>query len=313
MPVVVTNTNVATADEMARIFEAVHLATGKNEAVLIANNIEHDALQTIVQNWVEKRFFVLPLRVVAYGETGEGALRDVAAVTGATFIDASANMYIKDLTQDDLGTAAKVVASKHETLIVTEDAEAKDGRVEDLRLQLEVCDREFERESLRERIAKLRSAMFTIKVGGVTDTERQERKLRVEDAVKATKAALTDGVVSGGGTALYRAAIQIATRLELTGQTHGLNAVIKACQRPLEQMAINSGLKLDRSDLEEILDPTKAIDFRTGEVVHALNEGILDPAKVVSSALKHASAEAALFLVTEAVVVTKDRLIEEAI
>jgi chaperonin GroEL len=308
VPVVVTNANVSLGNEMGRIFETVNMATGKNECVLIANSIDADAMATVIQNWVERRFHCLPLRVVAYGETGEGALRDVAAVTGAKFIDTQANMRILDLVQDDIGLADKVVASKHDTIIVVDDEEAAAERVMELQAQLKGTDREFERESLRERIAKLQSAMFSIKVGGITETERTERKLRVEDAVKATKAALTDGVVPGGGATLYRAS-------EVVGvDGPGGIAVLEACKAPLHQMSANSGFTLDRSELGTIVEEeAMTYDFRSGELVNSMDNGILDPARVVHDALKNASAEASLFLVTEAVVVTKNGPEEESV
>lgn len=309
--IVVTNQNITLAQEMGRIMEAAHMK-GKKEVVLIANSIESDALITSLKNWVEGRFFVLPIRCLAYGEMGEGMLRDVAAITGAKFFDSSANDKIADFNAEDFGFAEKIVATKHETTVVTADEEAKEKRIKELKAQAKATDRKFEQESIEERIAKLNNALFTIKVGGITDTERQERKLRIEDAINATKAALTDGVVAGGGSALYRASVKVGVQGS-GDELLGFSAVLKACQEPVEQMARNSSVRLDRSDLTAIEGSKQAIDFKTGEIVDAFEAGIVDPVKVVTSALENAASGAALFLTTEAAVVLKEAPKEEQI
>jgi chaperonin GroEL len=255
VPIFVTNQSVTLADEMAAIMNAT-FKKGSKQVVVIAQGIEADALITSLKNWVDNKFWALPIRVMAYGDMGEGVLRDVAALTGARFFDAMANDRITDVTAEDLGKAGKVVVTKHETTIVAGTEAQKKDRIKELTAQIKATDREFERESLRERIAKLRNALFTIKVGGITDTERGERKLRVEDAINACKAALTDGVVAGGGSALYRATHNHTVKAE-DDETLGYTAVLKACKVPIELMAENSGLRLDRSDLEEIETMTR--------------------------------------------------------
>lgn len=322
VPVFVTNMNITLADEMIRIMEAANMKR-KKEVVIIANSIESDALLTAAKNTVEKRFNVLPIRVLAYGDMGEGMLRDVAAITGATFYDSALGKAITDMTADDLGHIKKIVADKHHTTVITDDEERKADRVKELKAQINATDRSFEQESIKERIAKLNSAMFTIKVGGQTDTERQERKLRIEDAINATKAALTDGVVTGGGSTLYRAAKAAAAKIADTYATYvsvaqtdesaGYMAVLKACEEPIEQMARNSSIKLDRTDLKAILNKKQAIDFTNGEVVNAFEVGIIDPVKVVTSTIENAASGAALFLTTEAAVVLQEAQKEEQI
>lgn len=312
VPIFVTNQSIVAAQEMGKIMECA-FALKQKQVVIIANSIEGDALITALKNWVDKKFFALPIRVIAYGDMGEGVLRDVAALTGATFFDSMANMQIMDMKPEDLGTASKIVTTRHETTVVTDNG--AEDRITELQSQIKATDREFEKESLRERIAKLNNALFTIKVGGLTDTERQERKLRIEDAINATKAALTDGVVAGGGSALYR-------NSRYTEEfAHGVNdegmgymAVLRACEAPLRQMAVNGGMDIDRSDLAAIAkNKKKAIDFKTGEVVNAFEIGIIDPVKVVTSALENAASAAALFLVTESVVVRVEEPKEEQI
>ncbi len=311
VPIFVTNQNVVSAKEIEAIANAA-VQTKQKQVVIMANGIEGDALLTSLKNWMENKFHILPIRVLAYGEMGEGVLRDVAALTGARFFDSMANDRIESVMPADLGLADKVVAGKHETTVIAGDDKAKANRIKELEAQLKATDREFEKESIRERIAKLKNALFTVKVGGVTDTERQERKLRIEDAINAAKAALTDGVVAGGGSALYRNAVN--TTCENNDEGMGYVAVLKACQAPLRQMYINSGLDINRDDLIAISkNKKKAIDFQTEKVVDAFVEGIIDPVKVVTSALENAASGAALFLVTEAVVVVRQEQPEERV
>lgn len=313
VPIFVTNQAIASAYDMAAIMQAaLKLDPENKQVVVIANAIEGDALATSLKNWIDGKFYALPIRVMSYGDMGEGVLRDVAALTGATFFDSAANMSVADVQPNQLGTIEKIVVGRHDTTVVTNgDTEE---RVGELKAQLEATDREFERESLRERIAKLNNALFTIKVGGVTDTERQERKLRVEDAINACKAALAHGVVAGGGSALYRGSLIVMPTITDADEVMGFRAVLKACQAPIVQMALNASHQLDRSDLEQIVSNNDvAIDFKTGHVVDAFKSGIIDPVKVVTSALENAASGAALFLTTEAAVVLKDEPREEQI
>lgn len=324
VPIVVTNQNITLAHEMGKIMEAAQV-DGKKEVVIIANSIESDAMATAVLNWHQKRMRALPIKVSAFGETGEGILRDVAAITGARFIDHNEGMKIlsddpeTSFKPDDLGQASKIVATKDETTIISNDQKAKKSRVKELKALSEAkSTKEFERESLKERIAKLQSIMFTIKVGAPTDTERGELKLRVEDAVNATKAALEDGVVSGGGSALYRAQAEphgtIAKGEHAGEEANGYYILLGACRKPLLQMAENVSAELDRSDFEAIQqDSKKAIDFTDGKVVDSFEKGIVDPAKVVIEAIKNAASGAALFLTTEASVVVPEEPKEEKI
>lgn len=308
--VFVTNQNITLAQEMAQIMEATH-ASGKKEVVVIANSIDSDALMTSLKNWLENRFFALPIRVMAYGDMGEGMLRDVAAITGAKFFDGAANDRVIEVTKDDLGFAEKVVATRSDTTIITSDEERKAERIKTLKAQVKATDKEFEKEGINERIAKLNNSVFTIKVGGITDSERTERKLRVEDAINATRAAMNDGVIVGGGSALYRASMKVG--VEGTGdELLGFELVLRACQAPIKQMALNSSITLDRSDFEKIESHSKAtIDFISGQIVDGYTAGIIDPIKVVTSSLENAASAAGLFLITEAAVVLERDLAAE--
>lgn len=311
VPILVTNRNVTVAAEMGKIMEVVS-NMGKKEAVLIANGIDGDALATAILNWKKKSISILPLRVMTYGEAGEGALKDVAAVTGATYLDENEPRSLLDIVATDFGRAAKTVTDRHETVVVSTDSELKEERVKQLEIALKDA-KEFEAESIRERIAKLKSAIFTIKVGGRSDTERGELKTRVDDAVKATKAALESGVVAGGGSALYRAVTAQKKPDITTDEGIGEQVVYQAALAPIKQMALNSSYTLDKGDLTAILDPMKAINFKTCQVVNAYDEGILDPLKVVLECIKNASAGAGIFLTLGGVVVEHQPEVEEKI
>ena len=296
--VVVTNQQVTTVDEAVAIMEAVNMA-GKKEAILIAAGIEGDALANIAVNWQKKTMQVLPVRVLAYGDLGEGMLKDVAAISGATYFDNTKS--IQEITTKDFGTIAKIVSDKHETTVISDSNELKMARIKELKLDQKTA-REFELENIKERIAKLSSSMFTIKVGGVTESERKEVKTRVDDAVKAARAAFIDGVVAGGGSALYRAAQNLDSYM-----------MQNACEAPIRQLALNSAIELDRGDLKAILNKKKAIDFNNGNVVEAFTEGIIDPLKVVTESITNAAAGAISFLMTEGAVVLEEPPKEERI
>jgi chaperonin GroEL len=302
VPVLVTDKAITTASEMGRIFEVVS-NMGKKQAVVFASEISGDALATAAINWQKQAIFILPVRILAYGESGIGALKDVAAVTGSTYLDQYEKNVI-DVTEADFGRADKTVTDKSETIIISNDSKLKKERIKQLQVALDdKATAEFEKESLRERIAKLNSGMFTIKVGGKTDSERNELKTRVDDAIKAARAAHESGVVAGGGTALFRA-IQSQEKPDVTtDEGVGESVLYKACSAPLSQMAENSNYVLDRTDFEAILDKQKAIDFKTCRVVDAFEAGIVDPLKVVQECIENASSGAALFLTLEAAVV----------
>lgn len=312
VPIIVTNQQITTAQEMGQIMECLEMA-GQKQGVLIANGIEGDALATAAINWQKKTIQVLPIRVMAYGDLGEGMLKDVATITGASYIDGADGKTIMKITSQDFGLVAKIVADRHETTVVSDNEELKEACITDLKASQKAA-REFEKENIKERIAKLRSAMFTVKVGGVTESERKELKTRVDDAIHATRAAFTDGVVAGGGSALYRASRyteEFARGVYDEGM--GYMAVLRACEAPIEQMAVNSSIRIDSSSLKEISDKTKAIDFTSGEVVDAFKQGIIDPLKVVTETITNAASGAISFLTTEAAVVLKEPPQEEKI
>jgi chaperonin GroEL len=265
---------------------------------------------TCIVNWAQNKFQLLPIRVQAFGEQGQGVLRDMAAATGATFYAKDEGYKLPMTPQEGyseelFGEAERIIATKDRTTILGGDGD-KQTRITELEAQLPNLKKHFEIDNLKERIAKLQASIGVIRVAAITETERNERKLRVEDAINATKAALDSGVVPGGGAALYRAAKTISLKGVTPEQIAGWVAVLAACQAPLMQMAHNSGINLDRSDLERVEKSTRmTVNFVTGEVVEAFSAGIIDPLKVVVSALRNASSAAALVLTTEAAVVAE--------
>lgn len=296
VPVVVTDYAITNEVEVVRLMEQLY-AKGIKQAVLVAAQIEGAALQVIIANRLKKQFDMLPVRVVAYGPIGEGFMRDICAATGATFITEKDGRKITDFTAPEAGSAAKVVAGAYEVTFIG-GAGDSEARVTELQAQIPNV-KALEEESLRERIAKLQSKTASIKVGGVIDSAREEVKKRVEDAVNATKAALSDGIVSGGGAALYRASTILAQN------THGARIVAEACKYPLRQIAANSDVALRKAELARIVDDNSVTyDFKTGEIVDAFKYGVIDPAKVVTTALQNAAAAAILFLITDAAIVT---------
>lgn len=314
VPVIVTDHDVTTGMEVIKMFEAC-AAKGHKHAVLIANNIVGEAMHTIILNWSQSKFRLLPVRVMAWGETGQGVLRDMAASTGAKFLSkeegATLPVFQNEVYDFDatFGHAEKIIATKERTSIIGGDGDA-DARVKELEAQIPNMKKAFEIDAVKERIAKLRSGIGVISVAGVTETEREERKARVEDAINATKAALKSGVIPGGGSTLYRSAMRLKVALadpkrkDVGDKLSGYNAVINACFEPIIQMSRNSSIMIERSELKKVVeDSALAIDFVSGELVEGFKAGIIDPVVVVVSALRNAASAAALFVTTDAAVV----------
>jgi chaperonin GroEL len=279
VPILITDRSITIAEEMGKIMETV-ANMGKKEAVVIAAGIDGDALATAFVNWQKKAIFILPIRVLTYGDAGQGALKDVAAITGATYLDEHEKPLV-DITREDFGRVSKIITDKRETTVISNNEELKKDRLKQLNNAMKTAT-EFETDNLKQRISRLKSAVYTIKVGGKTETDRNELKTRVDDAIKAAKAAYEDGVIAGGGSALYRAVKSQKVPDVTTDIGLGEVIVYRACVIPIEQMAINSNIKLDRTDLANIAaDKALAIDFSTGEVVDAHSRGVIDPLKVV--------------------------------
>jgi chaperonin GroEL len=259
-------------------------------------------------NKIRGTFKSVAVKAPGFGDRRKAMLTDIAILTGGTVISEEVGLKLDAVTIDLLGRARSVLVTKDETTIIegAGDSDQIGGRVAQIRREIENSDSDYDREKLQERLAKLAGGVAVIKVGAATEVELKERKHRIEDAVRNAKAAVEEGIVSGGGVALLQAAAS-ADVSGLTGdEKTGAQIVFSACSAPLKQIAINAGLEGGVvAEKVSHLEPGFGLDAATGEYVNMLDAGIIDPAKVTRSALQNAASIAALFLTTEAVIADK--------
>lgn len=276
--------------------------------LIIADDVDGEALPTLVLNKIRGTFNVVAVKAPGFGDRRKAMLEDIAMLTGATVITDDLGLELKDTTIENLGNASKVVVDKDNTTIVEGAGEKAgiDARVQLIKNQIAETTSDFDREKLQERLAKLAGGVAVVKVGAATETELKELKLRIEDALNATRAAVEEGMVSGGGTALVNVIGKVAA-LEAEGDVAtGVKIVVRALEEPIRQIAENAGY-----EGSVIVDKLKNIDLGTGfnaangEWVNMVEAGIVDPTKVTRSALQNAASVAALLLTTEAVVADK--------
>ena len=300
--ILVTNQKITNLQEILPVLEQVLKAN--KPLLLIAEDYENEAISSLVLNKLRGAFNVVATKAPGFGDKQKEMLEDIAVLTGAKFYNKDLNMKLSDLTIEDLGTIKKVIVKKdNTTLIGHSSSEAVNARVEELKTQLANAKSDYEKKSLKERIGKLSNGVATIKVGATTEAELKEKKLRIEDALNATKAAVDEGIVVGGGAALVEAYEELKNQVRDTNVDiqKGINVVMNSLFAPLTQIAINAGY-----DEEEIVSIQKTAkkDFgfnaKTGEWVNMFETGIIDPTKVTRSALLNAASISALFLTTEA-------------
>ena len=276
--------------------------------LIIADDVDGEALPTLVLNKIRGTFNVVAVKAPGFGDRRKSMLEDIAMLTGATVITDDLGLELKDTTIDNLGNASKVVVDKDNTTIVEGAGEKAgiDARIQLIKNQIAETTSDFDREKLQERLAKLAGGVAVVKVGAATETELKELKLRIEDALNATRAAVEEGMVSGGGTALVNV-IGKVTALDVEGDVAtGVKIVVRALEEPIRQIAENAGY-----EGSVIVDKLKNIDLgigfnaATGEWVNMVEAGIVDPTKVTRSALQNAASVSALLLTTEAVVADK--------
>ncbi|NWQ43695.1 chaperonin GroEL [Bacillus sp. EB106-08-02-XG196] len=304
--VLITDKKISSIQEILPVLEQV-VQQGK-PLLLIAEDIEGEALSTLVLNKLRGTFNAVAVKAPGFGDRRKAMLEDIAALTGGEVITEELGRELKTTTITSLGRASKIVVTKENTTIVegAGDTAAIASRVNQIRVQLEETTSEFDREKLQERLAKLAGGVAVIKVGAATETELKERKLRIEDALNATRAAVEEGIVSGGGVALLNVYSKVAEVQAEGDVATGINIVLRAIEEPVRTIAHNAGLEgsviVDRLKREAV---GTGFNAATGEWVNMIDAGIVDPTKVTRSALQNAASVAAMFLTTEAVVADK--------
>lgn len=301
--ILVTDKKISNFQDILPLLEQV--VQQSRPILIIADDVEGDAMANIVLNKLRGTFTAIAVKAPGFGDRRKAMLEDIAVLTGGQVVTEDLGLDLKDTTIDMLGTASKVNVSKDDTTIVEGAGEKDniDARVGQIRAQLEETTSSFDKEKLQERLAKLSGGVAVIKVGAATETEMKERKLRIEDALNSTRAAVEEGIVSGGGTALVSVHKKVS-EIEAEGDVKtGVNIVLKALEAPMRQIVENAGLE-GSVIVEKLKGQEVGIGYNaaTDEWVNMIDAGIVDPTKVTRSALQHAGSVAAMFLTTEAVV-----------
>ncbi|MES3706397.1 MULTISPECIES: chaperonin GroEL [unclassified Staphylococcus] len=301
--ILITDKKISSFQDILPLLEQVVQAN--RPILIVADDVEGDALTNIVLNRMRGTFTAVAVKAPGFGDRRKAMLEDLAILTGAQVITDDLGLELKEATIDMLGTANKAEITKDNTTVVDGDGDQNniDARVSQIKAQIDETDSDFDREKLQERLAKLAGGVAVIKVGAASETELKERKLRIEDALNSTRAAVEEGIVAGGGTAFMNIFDEVS-KIEAEGDVAtGVNIVLKALEAPVRQIAENAGLE-GSIIVERLKNSEVGVGFNaaTNEWVNMLEAGIVDPTKVTRSSLQHAASVAAMFSTTEAVV-----------
>lgn len=301
--ILITDKKISSFQDVLPLLEQV--VQSNRPILIVADEVEGDALTNIILNRMRGTFTAVAVKAPGFGDRRKAMLEDLAILTGAQVITDDLGLELKEASLDMLGTASKAEITKDNTTVVNGDGDQNsiDARVSQIKSQIEETDSEFDKEKLQERLAKLAGGVAVIRVGAASETELKERKLRIEDALNSTRAAVEEGIVAGGGTAFMNIYDKV-NDVEAEGDiATGINIVLKALEAPVRQIAENAGLE-GSIIVERLKNAEVGVGFNaaTNEWVNMLDAGIVDPTKVTRSSLQHAASVAAMFLTTEAVV-----------